>query len=160
MNSSMKPPLPSGKSLNDCLMKGLSALMDLFMVTELHRYALTKDLSKFYQQMDTDELTHHHVRRVVWCGGDQTNEPNIYVTAMVNFFSRGPAGGINHHCNTEGDGGQIQDWQGGGGLGPHGSRTYGMTAGGDCGKRRLHLYGCRETSRRIPAIPGRYWACV
>ena len=39
-------------SLNDCLVKGPSALVDLFTVTlciREHRYALTKDLSKFYQ---------------------------------------------------------------------------------------------------------------
>jgi hypothetical protein len=50
MNSSMKQPLPSGKSLNDCLMKGPSALVDLFTITlgmREYQYALTKDLSKF-----------------------------------------------------------------------------------------------------------------
>ena len=67
MNSSMKQPQPSGKSLNDCLMKGPLALVDLFTVTlgmRQHRYALTKDLLKFYQQVDADELA-QHVRRVI-----------------------------------------------------------------------------------------------
>jgi hypothetical protein len=57
-----------------------------------HRYALTKDLSKFYQRVDADELA-QHVRRVVWRGGDQSREPDIYVTTTVNFGDM-PAGCI------------------------------------------------------------------
>ena len=73
MNSSMRQPPPSWKSLNDCLMKGPSALVDLFMATmgmRQHQYALTKDLSKFYQWVDADELA-QHMRRVIWRGGKQ-----------------------------------------------------------------------------------------
>jgi hypothetical protein len=43
-------------------MKGPSALVDLFTVTlgiREHRYALTKDLSKFYQRVDADPLAQH-----------------------------------------------------------------------------------------------------
>ncbi len=58
MNSSLKQPRPVvSLSLNDCLMKGPSALVNLFTVTlciREHRYALTKDLSKFYQRVDAD----------------------------------------------------------------------------------------------------------
>ncbi len=56
MNSSMKQLMSYGKSLNDCLMKGPPALMDMFIVTlsmrsmRQHQYALTKDLPKFYQR--------------------------------------------------------------------------------------------------------------
>jgi len=47
-----------------------------------HRYALTKDLSKFYQKVDANELM-QHVRRVVWHGDDQSKELDIYVTTTV-----------------------------------------------------------------------------
>ncbi len=59
MNSSLKQPQPVSLSLNDCLVKGLSALVELFTVTlciREHRYALTKDLSKFYQRVDADPI--------------------------------------------------------------------------------------------------------
>jgi hypothetical protein len=72
MNSSMKQPLPSWKSLNDCLMKGPSVLVDLFTVTlgmQEYQYALTKDLSKFYQRVLADELV-QHLRRIIWWGGE------------------------------------------------------------------------------------------
>jgi hypothetical protein len=52
MNSKLKQPPPSGKSPNNCLMKGSSALVDLFTVTlgvQEFQYTLTKDLSKFFQ---------------------------------------------------------------------------------------------------------------
>jgi hypothetical protein len=57
INSSLRQLKPVSLSLNDCLMKGPSALFDLFTVTlciREHRYALTKDLSKFYQRVDAD----------------------------------------------------------------------------------------------------------
>ncbi len=55
MNCSLVQPRPVSVALNDCLMKGPSALVDLFTVTRgvrEHRYTLTKDLSKFYQRVD------------------------------------------------------------------------------------------------------------
>jgi hypothetical protein len=72
MNSSLKQPYPVSLSLNDCLIKGPSALVDLFTVTlciREHRYALTKDLSKFYQRVDADPIA-QNLRRVMWRGGD------------------------------------------------------------------------------------------
>jgi hypothetical protein len=68
MNSSLKQPPPVRMSLNDCLMKGPSALVDLFTVTlsiREQKYALTKDLSKFYQKVNADLLA-QHLRRVMW----------------------------------------------------------------------------------------------
>jgi hypothetical protein len=68
MNSSLKQPPPVSMSLNDCLVKGPSALADLFTVTlsmREYRYALTKDLSKFYQCVAADELA-QNLRRIVW----------------------------------------------------------------------------------------------
>jgi hypothetical protein len=50
MNSSLCQPPPVWKSLNNCLIKGPPALVDLFTDTlsfREHWYALTKDLSKF-----------------------------------------------------------------------------------------------------------------
>jgi len=58
MNSSMKQPPPSGLSLNDCLMKGPSALADLYSVTlslREHKVVFTKDISKFYQCVEAYE---------------------------------------------------------------------------------------------------------
>jgi hypothetical protein len=73
MNSSLQQPRPVSKSLNDCLMNGPSALvdLDLFTVTlsiREHKYMLAKDLSKFYQRVSTDPLV-QHLRRVMWRGG-------------------------------------------------------------------------------------------
>jgi hypothetical protein len=68
MNSSLKQPPPVSKLLNVILMKGLSSLVGIFAVTlsmREHQYALTKDLSKFYQKVDADEVA-QHVRRVLW----------------------------------------------------------------------------------------------
>jgi hypothetical protein len=51
MNSSMKQLAPSGVSLNDCLLKGPSALADLYTVTlgmREYKVAFTNDISKFY----------------------------------------------------------------------------------------------------------------
>ena len=68
-------------------MKGPSALTDLFVVTlglREYRFALTKDISKFYNSIDADPVA-QHMRRVVWRQGDQTEEPKIYRTTTVNF---------------------------------------------------------------------------
>jgi hypothetical protein len=95
MNSSLKQPPPVKKSLNDCLMKGPPVLVDLFTITlsfREHRYALAKDLSKFYQKVEADELT-QHMRRVLWRDCDGAKEMRIYVTTTVNFGDR-PAGCI------------------------------------------------------------------
>jgi hypothetical protein len=95
MNSSLKQPPPVKKSLNDCLMKGPPALVDLFTITlsfREHRYALAKDLSKFYQKVEADELT-QHMRRILWRDCDGSKEMRIYVTTTVNFGDR-PAGCI------------------------------------------------------------------
>ncbi len=78
INSSLKQPPPVKKSLNDCLMKGPPALVDLFTVTlsfREHRYALTKDLSKFDQRVEADDLA-QHMRRVLWrdCDGSKACE--------------------------------------------------------------------------------------
>ena len=94
LNSAMKQN-QSKKSLNDLLIKGPSALADLFAVCLGHRehiFALAKDLSKFYQCVDADELA-QHLRRVVWRGGELEREPDIYITTTVNFGDR-PAGAI------------------------------------------------------------------
>jgi hypothetical protein len=95
MNSSLKQPKPVSLSLNDCLVKGPSALVDLFTVTlciREHRYALTKDLSKFYQRVDADPVA-QNLRRVMWRGGDTSAEMKVYVTTTVNFGDM-PAGCI------------------------------------------------------------------
>ncbi len=95
MNSSLKQPPLVKKSLNDCLMKGPPALVDLFTITlsfREHRYALAKDLSKFYQKVEADELT-QHMRRILWRDCDGSKEMRIYVTTTVNFGDR-PAGCI------------------------------------------------------------------
>jgi hypothetical protein len=95
MNSSLKQPPPVKKSLNDCLMKGPSSLVDLFTVTlsiREHKYALTKDLSKFYQKVNADPLA-QHLWRVMWRGGDTTKKMKVYVTTTVNFGDK-PAGCI------------------------------------------------------------------
>jgi hypothetical protein len=95
MNSSLKQPYPVSLSLNDCLVKGPSALVDLFTVTlciREHRYALTKDLSKFYQRVDADPVA-QNLRRVMWRGGDTSAEMRVYITTTVNFGDK-PAGCI------------------------------------------------------------------
>jgi len=78
------------------LIKGPSALADLFSVSLGHRehiFALAKDLSKFYQCVDVDELA-QHLRRVVWRGGQLDKEPEIFITTTVNFGDH-PAGCIS-----------------------------------------------------------------
>ncbi len=95
MNSSMKQPQPSGVILNDCLLKGLPALADLYTVTlgiREHKVAFTKDISKFYQCVEADEAA-QHVRRILWRFGDRSKEPTIFVTTRVNYGDR-PAGCI------------------------------------------------------------------
>jgi hypothetical protein len=95
MNSSLKQPQPVSLSLNDCLVKGPSALVDLFTVTlriREYRYALKKDLSKFYQIVDADPIA-QNLRRVMWRGGDMSAEMKVYITMTVNFGDK-PAGSI------------------------------------------------------------------
>jgi hypothetical protein len=95
MNSSLKQPYPVSLSLNDCLIKGPSALVDLFTVTlciQEHRYALTKDLSKFYLRVYADPIA-QNLRRVMWRGGDTSAEMKVYITTTVNFGDK-PAGYI------------------------------------------------------------------
>ncbi len=95
MNSSLRQPRPVSMALNDCLMKGPPALVDLFTVTlgiREHRYALTKDLSKFYQRVDADPLA-QHLRRVMWRGGDRSAKMKVYITTTVDFGDK-PAGWI------------------------------------------------------------------
>jgi hypothetical protein len=95
INSSLKQPHPVSLSLNDCLVKGLSALVDLFTVTlciREHWYALTKDLSKFYQRVDTDPIA-QNLPRVMWRGEDTSAKMKVYITTTVNFGDK-PAGCI------------------------------------------------------------------
>jgi hypothetical protein len=89
MNSSLKQPPPVKKSFNDCLMKGPPALVDLVTVTfsfREHRYTLTKDLSKFYQEsrVEADNLM-QHMRRVLWRDCDSSKELRMDITTTVNF---------------------------------------------------------------------------
>jgi hypothetical protein len=80
MNSSLKQPKPVSLSLDDCLVKGPLALVDLFTVTlciREHRYALTKDLFKFYQRVDADPVA-QNLRCVMWRGGDTSAEMKVY----------------------------------------------------------------------------------
>ena len=90
MNSSLKY---NGNSLNDLLMKGPSALNDLFGVTlgfRRHEVAVVKDISKFYQSVRTVEHD-QHLRRVLWRDGNTDEKPKIYKTTRVNFGDK-PAG--------------------------------------------------------------------
>ena len=92
MNSSLKY---AGISLNDLLMKGPSALNDLFGVTlgfRRHKVGFAKDLSKFYQSVLACERD-QHLRRVLWRGGEADKLPSVYVTTTVNFGDK-PAGCI------------------------------------------------------------------
>ena len=76
-------------------MKGPPALADLYSVTlglREHRFALTKDLSKFYNCVEADEIA-QHTCRVVWRDGNEKAEPKIYITTTVNFGDK-PAGCI------------------------------------------------------------------
>ena len=95
MNSSLKQAQPVGRSLNDLLMKGPPALADLFSVRlgmREHRYAIAKDLSKFYNCVLADPVA-QHTRRVVWRNGELEAAPEVYCTTTVNFGDK-PVGGI------------------------------------------------------------------
>ena len=90
MNSSMKF---QGVSLNDLLMKGPSALNNIYSVLLNFRsypVGFVKDLSKFYQSVLASERD-QHLRRVIWRDGDTDAVPKIYVTSTVNFGDK-PAG--------------------------------------------------------------------
>ena len=92
MNSSMKY---KGNSLNDLLMKGPSALNNIYSVLLNFRSypcAFVKDISKFYNSVLASDRD-CHLRRVLWRNGDQTVDPTIYKTNTVNFGDR-PAGCI------------------------------------------------------------------
>ncbi len=84
-----------GRSLNDILAKGPSALADLFGVALKFRrwpVAVVRDIRKFYQSVASSERD-QHLRRVLWRGGGE-GEPITYVTATVNFGDR-PAGAVS-----------------------------------------------------------------
>jgi hypothetical protein len=69
VSSSMRQPAPSGVSLNDCLLKGPSALEDLYTVTlgiREHKVAFTKDISKWLHSMSGGS-----------CGGSGTARQNL-----------------------------------------------------------------------------------
>ena len=92
MNSSMKF---HGTSLNDLMMKGPSALNNIFYVLlnfRSYRFAFVKDLSKFYNSVLASERD-RHVRRVIWRFGNTTVDPTVYKTCTVNFGDK-PAGCI------------------------------------------------------------------
>jgi hypothetical protein len=116
MNSRMKQPKPSGVSLNDCLLKGLPALADLYTVTlgiREHKVVFTKDISKFYQCVEADEAA-QHVRRILWRFGEGSREPTIFVTTRVNYSDR-PAGciaiaAVREMASRFGDGREWAAW--------------------------------------------------
>ena len=90
MNSSMKY---KGVSLNDLLMKGPSALNNIYSVLlnfRTYPVGFVKDISKFYQSV-LASLRDQHLRRVLWREGDGNKEPKIFVTRTVNFGDK-PAG--------------------------------------------------------------------
>ncbi len=93
MNSSMKQPIPSGVSLNECLLKGPPALADLYTETlgvREHKVAFTKDISKFHQCIEEGEIA-QQVRRILWRFSNDRKEPEVFVTTKVNCGDR-PAG--------------------------------------------------------------------
>ena len=76
-------------------MKGTPALADLYSVTlglREHQFALTKDLSKFYNCVEADDIA-RYTRRVVWQDGNEKAELKICITTTVNFGDK-PAGCI------------------------------------------------------------------
>jgi hypothetical protein len=99
MNSSMKY---QGISLNDILMKGPSALNNIYSVLlnfRTYPVAFVKDISKFYQSVKASERD-QHLRRVIWRGGKTDEPPKIYATDCVNFGDK-PAGCIALTCVRE-----------------------------------------------------------
>ena len=92
MNSSLKF---QGKSLNDILLKGPSALADLYglgLRFRSRKVAFIRDLSKFYQSVLVGERE-QNLRRVLWRGGKVDEKPTKYVTTTNNFGDK-PAGCI------------------------------------------------------------------
>ena len=57
-----------------------------------HRYAIAKDLSKFYNCVLADPVA-QHTRWVVWRDWDLKAVPKVYCTTTVNFEDK-PAGCI------------------------------------------------------------------
>ena len=55
-----------------------------------HHYAITKDLSKFYNCVLADPVAQHTLR-VIWRDGDLEAAPKVYCTTTVNFGDK-PAG--------------------------------------------------------------------
>jgi hypothetical protein len=91
----LRQPKLVSLSLNDCLLRGQSELVDLFMVTlctREHRYALMKDVSKFSQRLDADPIA-QNLRRVMWRGDDTSAEMKVYINTTFNFGNK-PAGCI------------------------------------------------------------------
>ena len=90
MNSSMKY---RGLSLNDILMKGPSALNNIYSVLlnfRVYPVGFVKDISKFYQSVLASPRD-QHLRRVLWRDGDGNKEPKTFITRTVNFGDK-PAG--------------------------------------------------------------------
>jgi hypothetical protein len=83
---SMKQPMPSGVSLNDCLLKGAPALADPYTVTlgmREHKVAFMKDISKFYQCLEVEETAQH--MRILLGFGTVQREPDVFETTKVNY---------------------------------------------------------------------------
>ena len=88
-NSSMKY---KGVCLNDILCKGPSALnsqWDLLIKFRCYKVGLVMDIRKFYNSIHSVQRD-MHLRRVLW-SPEPGKEPDIYLTATVNFGDR-PAG--------------------------------------------------------------------
>ena len=105
MNSSMKQPQPVGKSLNDLLMKGPPALADLFSVTlgmREHHYAITKNLSKFYNCVLADPVAQHTLR-VIWRDRDLEAAPKVYCTTTLYSQLWGQACWMPRHRRNKRD---------------------------------------------------------
>jgi hypothetical protein len=89
MNSSLKM---CGVSLNDLLAKGPSALncqLEVLIRFRGYTEAIALDIKKFYNSVSSVERD-QQLRRVLW-NGDPDGDPEIYLTAKVNFGDR-PAG--------------------------------------------------------------------